>query len=64
MVSAGVGAALLPSGIERLASSGDVVYYSFAEPLPRREVVLMRRRDAHVNGAMQAFVNIMKEIYV
>lgn len=62
MVSAGVGAALLPSGIERLASGGDVVYYSFVEELPRREVVLMRRRDAHTNGAMEAFVSIMKEI--
>ena len=61
MVSAGVGAALLPSGIERLASPEDVVYYSFAEELPRREVVLMHRRDAHVNSAMRAFIDIMKE---
>lgn len=63
MVRAGVGAALLPSGIERLASPGEVVYYSFAEALPRREVVLMHRCDAHVNGAMETFINIMKETY-
>ena len=40
-VKAGVGMALMPSGIECFCKSGDMVFYSFEEPLPRCEVVVM-----------------------
>ncbi len=45
MVRAGVGAALLPTGIERFCSPGEVTFYSFLEPLPKREVVVVWRKD-------------------
>ena len=45
MVKAGVGLALMPSGIERFCSDGSVRFYSFTNPLPKRELVLIWRRD-------------------
>lgn len=45
MVKGGVGMALVPSGIERFCKPGEAAFYSFAAPLPKREVVLMWRKD-------------------
>ncbi|MBR3016527.1 MAG: LysR family transcriptional regulator [Clostridia bacterium] len=45
MVKAGMGMALMPSGIERFCKPGEVLFYSFTEPLPKREVVVMWRKD-------------------
>ena len=45
MVKAGVGMALMPSGIERFCKINEVIFYSFTESLPRREVVVMWRKD-------------------
>lgn len=44
-VKAGVGMAVVPSGIERFCKPGDAVFYSFTDSLPKREVVVMWRRD-------------------
>lgn len=44
-VKAGVGMALMPSGIERFCSHQEVRFYSFSTPLPRREVVVMWRKE-------------------
>ena len=45
MIKAGVGIGLVPSGIERFCKPGEAVFYSFIPELPRREVVLMWRKD-------------------
>lgn len=45
MVREGVGMALVPSGIERFCSNKEVSFYSFAERLPKREAVVMWRKD-------------------
>lgn len=45
MVKAGVGMALVPSGIERFCENGEVTFYSFVEELPCREVVVVWRRE-------------------
>ena len=44
-VKAGVGMALVPSGIERFCNDTNVTFYSFLEDLPKREVVVMWRKD-------------------
>lgn len=44
MVKAGVGMALMPSGIERFCKDSSVTFYSFAQLLPKREVVIMWRK--------------------
>ena len=45
MVKAGVGMALMPSGIERFCRDDSVSFYSFQDALPKREVVVMWRKD-------------------
>lgn len=62
MVRAGVGMALLPSGIERFCSSHEVKYYSFKQALPKRDVVVMWQRDRRLNQAVRALIEIMKEV--
>ena len=44
-VKAGVGMALVPSGIERFCNDTNVTFYSFSEDIPKREVVVMWRKD-------------------
>ena len=62
MVRAGVGMALVPAGIERFCSSDEVIFYSLAQSLPKREVVVMWRRDQQPNRAGRELLHIMKEI--
>lgn len=62
MVRAGVGMALLPSGIERFCFSGEVRFYSFLQELPKREVALVWRKGSQLNQAITDLIRIMKEI--
>ena len=61
MVRAGVGMALLPSGIERFCSSDEVRFYSLKQSLPKREVVVMWQKNRQLNVAEKALLRIMKE---
>ncbi len=62
MVRAGVGMALLPSGIERFCSSDEVKYYSFKQALPKRDVVVMWQRDRQLNQITRDLIGIMKDV--
>lgn len=62
MVRAGVGMALLPSGIERFCAPNEVAYYSFVQELPKREVVVMWRHERQLNQVTKELLRIMKEI--
>ena len=62
MVRNGVGMALVPSGIERFCSADEVVFYSFKQNLPKREVVAIWRKDKKFNRATQDLLDIMKNI--
>ena len=44
MVKAGIGMAIVPSGIEHFAAHGEVRFYEFREDLPKREVAVMWRK--------------------
>lgn len=61
-VKAGVGIALVPSGIERFCRSGDAVFYSFTDPLPRREVVVMWRRDRKLSKVAMELKALIRSI--
>ncbi len=61
MVKAGVGIALMPSGIERFCR-GDVVFYSFVQKLPGREVVVTWRKDRKLSKAAEELKNIIRSI--
>ena len=62
MVKAGVGMALTPSGIERFCRDGQVTFYSFTEPLPKREVVVMWRRNQALSRSAEELVQVIRSI--
>ena len=62
MVRAGVGMALVPSGIERFAADKEVVFYSIAQPLPKREVVVIWRRDRKLSKAAEELKTVIRNI--
>lgn len=62
MVKAGVGMALVPSGIERFCSDGSVTFYSFVDPLPKREVVVMWRKDRKLSQAAEELKDVIRSI--
>ena len=61
-VKAGVGMALMPSGIERFCTDQSVTFYSFSTPLPKREVVVMWRKDIPLSKTAEELKNVIKSI--
>lgn len=62
MVSAGVGMALVPSGIAHLHGAQDVRFYSFVQPLPQREVVLRWRKEIALSKTAQALKTVIRNL--
>ncbi|MBQ0017897.1 MAG: LysR family transcriptional regulator [Clostridiales bacterium] len=62
MVRAGVGMALVPTGIETFCSGDEVRFYSFKQELPRREVVAMWKKNRALSQATQELLEIIKNI--
>lgn len=60
MVRAGLGVALVPSGIEMLCASGEVDFYSFKQELPKREIVAVWRKDKELSETEQALLSLIK----
>lgn len=61
MVRAGVGVALVPTGIERFCNDNEVRFYSFTQPLPKRKVVAMWRKDRYLSQAARDLIEAMKK---
>lgn len=61
-VKTGVGMALMPSGIERFCKPGEVIFYSFADDLPRREVVVMWRKDRKLSKTAEELKEVIHSI--
>jgi DNA-binding transcriptional LysR family regulator len=62
MVRSGVGMALMPSGIERFCSPNEVCFYSLKQELPKREVVVMWKKDRHLNNATISLLQTIRSI--
>ena len=62
MVKAGVGMAVVPSGIERFCRENEVTFYSFKETLPKREVVIMWRKDRNLSEVALELKSIIHSI--
>ena len=62
MVKAGVGMALMPSGIERFCKDQEVMFYSFKDPLPKREVVIIWRKDRKLSKVAEELKNMIHSI--
>ena len=61
-VKAGIGMALMPSGIERFCHDGSVAFYSFTDSLPKREVVVMWRKDRKLSKVAMELKNVIHSI--
>ncbi len=61
-VRAGVGMALVPSGIERFCTDSSVTFYSFIQSLPKREVVVMWRKDRKLSKVAEELVSVIHSI--
>lgn len=61
-VKAGVGMALVPSGIERFCKTEEVAFYSFNQSLPKREVVIMWRKDRKLSKMAEELKNVIHSI--
>lgn len=59
MVRAGVGMAIVPTGIETFCSNNEITFYSFKQDLPKREVVAMWRKDRTLSQATRTLLDIM-----
>ena len=61
-VKAGVGMALMPSGIERFCNDSSVIFYSFTDNLPKREVVVIWQKDRKLSKAAEDMKSIIHSI--
>lgn len=61
-VKAGIGMALVPSGIERFCNDGSVAFFSFTDPLPKREVVVMWRKDRQLSKVAAELKDVIHSI--
>ena len=61
-VKAGIGMALMPSGIERFCNNGSVTFYSFIDSLPKREVVVMWQKDRKLSKAAMELKDVIHSI--
>lgn len=62
MVEAGVGAALVPSGIARVSMAKGIRYYSVKETEADRDIVVAYRKDQYLSKPMIELKNIMKNV--
>lgn len=62
MVKAGVGMALVPSGIERFCTNDDVTFYSILPELPKRQVVVMWRKERKLSAMAEELKNVIQSI--
>lgn len=62
MVRAGVGVALVPTGIEQFCNDTEVRFYSFTQQLPRRKVAAIWRKDRYLSQAARDLIYGMKKI--
>ncbi len=59
MVSAGIGAALIPSGISEFSNTEKVAFFSFVQPLPYRDMAVVYRKDQYLSRAVKDLIEIM-----
>lgn len=59
MVRAGIGAALIPSGISRFSSAENVAFFSFIQPIPYRDMAVVCRKDKYLSKAVRELIDIL-----
>lgn len=63
MVRQGIGAALVPTGIQKFGADDEgIQYFSLIQEMSSREVVVMYRREQHLNKMMRKMIEVMKAV--
>lgn len=59
MVRAGIGAALVPSGIAAFSNAERVAYFSFVQPISCRDIAVVYRKGQYLSKAVKDLIRIM-----
>ena len=59
MVRAGIGAALVPSGISEFSSAEKVAFFSFIQQIPYRDIAVIYRKEQYLSQAVKDLIDIM-----
>ena len=62
MVRAGIGVALVPTGIERFCCADEVRFYSFVQQLPKRNVVAVWKKNRYLSQAARDLILEIQKI--
>lgn len=62
MVRAGIGTALMSTGIERFCAPGEVRFYSFVPDLPKRELVVSWKKERQLTRVAQELKNAIRDM--
>lgn len=62
MVRAGIGAALVPTGLIKYRENEGVNYYSLINELPKRKVAIVYRKDKKLSKVLRNLINDIKTI--
>ena len=62
MVKAGVGMAVVPSGIERFCRDGSVTFYSFSDRLLNRKPAVIWRKSVKLSETARELISVIKTI--
>ncbi len=63
MTRENVGAALVPTGIERIGGEEKISYFSFIQKLPERQVAAIYRKDVPLSKTTKYFIEVMRKLY-
>ena len=64
MVKAGIGAALIPSGIYQFSRDENVACFSFRQALPFRDMAVIYRKEQYLSKAVKDLIGIMTTLTV
>ena len=59
MVRAGIGAALVPSGISKFSNAEKVAFFSFVQAIPYRDMAIVYRKEQYLSRTVKDLIQIM-----
>lgn len=62
MVRAGIGAALVPSGISEFSNAEKVEFFSFVQPIPYRDMAVIYRKGQYLSQPVKDLIDIMTHL--
>ena len=62
MVRAGIGAALIPSGIAHFSNAESIAFFSFVQPIPYRDMAVVYRKEQYLSKAVKDLILILMSL--